>query len=106
MNLLTKITGDSSQLRMHILPSALVLNGRAWQISKDNLVTYDDERLIFRNFSFASETRLLTVKNVNLRVRATNLEFDFANIPIGDLHQFIKWNQVELGETWTVRFKC
>ncbi len=81
MNLLTKITGDSSQLRLHILPSDLVLNGRAWQISKDNQVTYDDDRLIFRNFSFANENRLLTVKNVNLRVRATNLEFDFAKHP-------------------------
>ncbi|HYV92847.1 MAG TPA: translocation/assembly module TamB domain-containing protein [Chitinophagales bacterium] len=96
MNLLCKITGDSTELQLHVLPSDLVMNGRAWQISRDNLITYDDDRLIFHNFSFSNESRLLTVKNVNLRVHATNLEFDFADIPLADTHELIKWNHVAI----------
>ncbi|MEO5673454.1 MAG: translocation/assembly module TamB domain-containing protein [Chitinophagales bacterium] len=96
VNILSKISGDYSLLQMHIMPSDLVLNGRPWKISEDNLITYSEERLMFQNFSLTTETRMLTVSNVNTRVKATNLQLDFENIPIHDFHEFISWNDVQL----------
>lgn len=90
MKLNTFITGDSSGLLMKILPSDLVLSNKRWTVSNDNLIRYADERLRFINFSLRHESQSLTISNVNLRPRATNLHFDFNDIPIADLYHFVQ----------------
>lgn len=87
INLRTTVTGDSTHVQMHILPSIVVLNHRSWSLSPDNLLSYSDERLLFENFTLRSEQRTITITNVNRRVRATNLAFEFTDIPISDLHE-------------------
>ncbi len=93
----TRLSGDTSGIQLQVLPSELVLNGRKWSISENNLLTYTPDRLIFENFELTSEERRLVVKNVNLRVKATNLGFDFNNIPIEDFHELLQTGSLDFG---------
>jgi len=96
IRILASITGDTSKVTMHILPSELVLNKRPWVLSENNLISYYDQRLVFDHFTLSNEDRSLTVSNVNLRVRATNLQFEFSKIPIRDFHELINVNNYDL----------
>lgn len=90
LNLHTLLTGDTAGFVMKVLPSDLVLNDKRWAVSPDNLVTYSDERLRFNDFMLSHDNQSLTISNVNLRPRATNLHFDFNKLPIADLYHFVK----------------
>ncbi|MCY7410806.1 MAG: translocation/assembly module TamB, partial [Chitinophagales bacterium] len=96
LNLISSITGDANQISMHILPSDIILNRRDWHVSENNLITYADERLIFKDFILNNEERNLKITNVNPRVRATNLQFDFKSIPILDFHELLGLSGIEL----------
>ena len=90
LNLKTLFTGDSAGFMVKVLPSDLVLNSNRWNVSEDNFITYADQRLRFNNFTISHDDQSLSVSNVNLRPRATNLHFDFNKLPIADLLQLLK----------------
>ena len=97
LNLNAFITGDTAGLVMHVLPSDFVLNGEYWKVSQENLITYSNERLIFHNFILSHAEQSLSISNVNLRPRATNLHFDFNMLPLGNLYQFAEIGAFNIG---------
>ncbi|MEP7127477.1 MAG: translocation/assembly module TamB domain-containing protein [Chitinophagales bacterium] len=90
MDLHALITGDTAGFTMKVLPSDLVLNAQQWNVSGDNMISYSDERLRFNQFTLSHDSQSITISNVNLRPRATNLHFDFYNLPVADLYHFVK----------------
>ncbi|MEO6168024.1 MAG: translocation/assembly module TamB domain-containing protein [Chitinophagales bacterium] len=96
MNLHALLTGDTAGLVMKVLPSDFVLNDKRWAVSPDNFLTYSDERLRFNNFMLSHDNESLSISNVNLRPRATNLHFDFNKLPIADLYHFVKTPQFDI----------
>ncbi|MBA2408090.1 MAG: translocation/assembly module TamB, partial [Chitinophagales bacterium] len=96
MKLNALIFGDTTGLAMHIYPSELVLNNGKWIVSENNMIRFADERLRFENFILSHDDQSLSIYNVNLRPRATNLHLDFNKIPIADLYHFVKLNKVDL----------
>ena len=96
MNLQALVTGDTSGILLKVLPSDLVLNDKRWLVSPDNLLHYADERLRFHHFTLQHDNQSLTITNINLRPRATNLHLDFNNIPIADLYHFVRQEGFEV----------
>jgi hypothetical protein len=96
MNLNALLTGDTTGLAMHLYPSDLVLNNAKWIISENNMIRFAEERLRFENFTLSHDEQSLSISNVNLRPRATNLHFDFNKIPLADLYHFVKLKTIDL----------
>jgi hypothetical protein len=90
------LRGDTAGLMFHVLPSEVVLNGARWDISQENLISYADSRLRFTNFTLSHNDESVSISNVNLRPRATNLHFDFNKLPIADLYHFVRSESFDL----------
>ncbi len=71
--------------RLHILPGSFILNGRSWELNRENQILYYDQRLLFEQFVLQSGTMQVRLENINTRVRATNLAVSFQSFPLDDL---------------------
>ncbi|MBA3648457.1 MAG: translocation/assembly module TamB domain-containing protein [Chitinophagales bacterium] len=96
LNVFAALTGDTFGIRIHFLPSNFILNHLIWKVSDNNLVTYSLEQLQFFNFTISNENRFLTISNGDFQQRATNLHFNFQDLPMVDLYNFVRIEGIDL----------
>ncbi|MBT0607955.1 translocation/assembly module TamB domain-containing protein [Aequorivita echinoideorum] len=89
INIQTKITGDSTQLRFHVVPADLILNKKTWETPAENEIIITENNLEFNDFIFRRNSQTVEVTDKLPNVSKTHVAIDFKNFRLSEILNYL-----------------
>ncbi|WP_066221812.1 translocation/assembly module TamB domain-containing protein [Formosa haliotis] len=90
MQMKSKISGEESGVRFHILPEEFIVNRENWQVPDDNAFTYSKHILGFKNFNFSKNEQHIAIANSrDDQAKKDNITLDFENFKLNEFLAYL-----------------
>lgn len=83
------ITGDSDELRFHVLPENLVLNKIPWNTPEENEMLIRDKKLEFNDFNFSKENQSFEITDKLASISKEHIAVDFKNFKLSEFLNYL-----------------
>ena len=87
----------SGQIRIHFLPSQIVMNYKPWQIHPENAILIDSSAVIISNFVLTSEGEKVSLDGIASEKESDRLHLNLENFHTETLNPFLAMYDVEMG---------
>ncbi|MBI1191732.1 MAG: hypothetical protein GC205_00970 [Bacteroidetes bacterium] len=85
LNLAGAVTAEPRAFRISILPSEIYTRNERWDISPNNSLVYDYERLVAKDFTLTNGEQQIGLSSLNKEGFDSWLDLDFRSVKIGNL---------------------
>ena len=89
MNVNSKITGDSEQLRFTVNPDSLILNKSKWNIPTNNEVLISDNKLVFNDFKITKNDQSIGITDKRTDIQKDHIAIAFENFKINEVFNYL-----------------
>ena len=81
----TEITGKSSNLKIHLNPENLILQGETWLVPDKNQISILNKNITAQNFVLSRNNQSLTIANDLMKTSENNIGIGFKNFKLDNL---------------------
>ncbi|PWI29346.1 hypothetical protein DI383_12890 [Flavobacteriaceae bacterium LYZ1037] len=81
----SNITGNSEELRFHVLPNKLIINKNPWDIPEANEVLIYDKKLVFHDFRINRNSQSIEITDKLPNTSKDHIGIDFENFKLSEI---------------------
>ncbi len=89
INIQSQITGNSEELRFHIIPEDLILDRNSWHTPENNEVLISKHKLVFNNFRFTRNEESLEITDKLPDVLNDHFAIKFENFKLSEILNYL-----------------
>ncbi|HLS12173.1 MAG TPA: translocation/assembly module TamB domain-containing protein [Flavobacteriaceae bacterium] len=83
------LSGTSEELRLHVPPEDIILNGEQWHIPISNEVRINKEQLVFKDFIFSKGNNSVSYTNDLIETEDAQVAVSFSNFNIKEILNYL-----------------
>lgn len=89
INIDSKITGTSEELRFHVIPEDLILDRNPWQTPENNEVLISKNSLVFNDFKFTKNEESVRITDKLASVDKKHFAIQFENFKLSEVLNYL-----------------
>lgn len=89
INIQSQITGNSEELRFHIIPEELILDRDLWQTPENNEVLISKHSLVFNDFRFTKNEESVEITDEFPEVSKNHFAVEFKNFKLSEILNYL-----------------
>jgi translocation and assembly module TamB len=89
MNVNTRITGNSDQLKFTIKQDSLFLNSSYWKIAKSNAIIFEENKLTFSDFKISKDNQSIEITDKIPRISKDHIAINYKDFQINEVFNYL-----------------
>ena len=89
---LSKITGNSEELRFHVQSDSLILNKKSWNIPEENEMLIYNNKLVFNDFKINKGNQSIEITDKKANISKDHVAINFKNFKLSEFLSYLNPN--------------
>lgn len=83
------LSGTSEELKMHVPPGDIILNGERWKVPENNEVRITQNEIVFQDFNFSKANEIVSYSNDLINTEEPQVAIVFENFNLKELLNYL-----------------